>query len=135
MCRALLTHCNGVQIWHLFVHSWVWKLSALLFTSYIDLREDERNTFFNFDFFLFLYTGPNFMTLLTVSKELALMEAGNSAFTPSVFHGYGGIFGLCARHSTLKRLAKKCWHLVIVSTEFSGKQSHEMGPVLLTHST
>ena len=31
-------------------------------------------------------TGPNWMALLTISKESALTEAGNLAFTSSVFH-------------------------------------------------
>ena len=36
-------------------------------------------------------TVPKFMTLLTVSIELALAEAGNSAITSSVFHGFAGM--------------------------------------------
>ena len=53
------------------------------------------------------------MALLTVSKESALAEAGNSVYTASVFHGLAANFGFCAcllhvsRHSTLKRLAQK----------------------------
>ncbi len=31
--------------------------------------------------------GPNFMALLTVSKESALTEAGNSLLTSSLFNG------------------------------------------------
>ncbi len=31
--------------------------------------------------------GPNFMALLTVSKESALTETGKSALTSSIFHG------------------------------------------------
>ena len=64
---------------------------------------------------------PNFMALLTVSKELALMEAGNSVLTASIFHGLAGNFGFCAcvlsvtRHSTLA-LARK-WGIVIVIAE------------------
>ena len=53
------------------------------------------------------------MALLTVSKESALAEAGNSVYTASVFHGLAANFGFCAcllhvsRHSTLERLAQK----------------------------
>ena len=57
--------------------------------------------------------GLNYMALLTVSTESALMEAGNSVLTASVFHRYAANFGFCAcvlhvtRHSTLTRLAQK----------------------------
>ncbi len=57
--------------------------------------------------------GPDFMALLTVSKESALTEAGNSTLTSSVFHGLAGNFCLCAcelhvtRHSFLTQLAQK----------------------------
>ena len=54
------------------------------------------------------------MALLTVSKEVGLAEAGNSALTSSVFHGLAGNFGLVrvhvlhtTRHSTLALLAQK----------------------------
>ena len=53
-------------------------------------------------------SGPNFKALLTKSTESALMEAGNSVITASVFHGLAANFGFCAcllhvtRHSTLK---------------------------------
>ena len=36
--------------------------------------------------------GPNVMALLTVSTESALMEAGNSLLTASVFRGLVGKF-------------------------------------------
>ena len=55
----------------------------------------------------------NFMALLTVSKESALAEAGNSVLSSSVFSGLAGNFGLCAcilhvaKHSTLTLLAQK----------------------------
>ena len=58
-------------------------------------------------------TGPKFMALLTVSKESALTEAGNSVLMASVFHRLAANFGFCAcvlhvtRHSTLTRLAQK----------------------------
>ena len=59
-------------------------------------------------------TGPNFMALLTVITESALMEAGNYVLTASVFHGLAANFDFCAcvlhvtyRHSTLTRLAQK----------------------------
>ncbi len=56
---------------------------------------------------------PNFMALLTVSKESALTEAGNSTLLSSVFHRLAGNFCLCARvhhvsrHSSLTQLAQK----------------------------
>ena len=34
--------------------------------------------------------GPDFMALLTVNKELMLMEAGNSVLTSSMFHKLAG---------------------------------------------
>ena len=73
-------------------------------------------------------SGPNFMALLTVSTE---SEAGNSVLTASVFHGLAANFGFCAcvlnvtRHSALARISRM---IVIVSAEFGGKQSHEIGP-------
>ena len=42
-----------------------------------------------------LAPGPNVMALLTVSNELVLAEAGNSAHILNVFHGLTGNFGLC----------------------------------------
>ena len=86
-----------------------------------------------------IHTGPYFMALLTVSTEFALTEAGNYVLTASVFHGLAANFGFCAcvlhvtRHSTLmasteiRRLHVK-QGIVIVSAEFGGKQSHEIGP-------
>ena len=59
----------------------------------------------------FVHIGPlpNFMALLTISKEWTLAEAGNSAY----FMGQRGVFLFCAcvlhvpRHSTLTQLAQK----------------------------
>ena len=57
--------------------------------------------------------GPNFMALLTVSKETALTEAGKSVLTASVFYRLAANCGVCAcvfhvtRHSMLTRLAQK----------------------------
>ena len=57
--------------------------------------------------------------LLTISKESALVEVGNSALTSSVFDGLVGNFGLCAcvlhvtRHSTLTKLAQKLGACVV----------------------
>ncbi len=79
------------------------------------------------------------MALLTVSKESALLEAGNSALMSGVFHGLAGNFCLCACvlhavwHSLLTVSAEiwrlhSEWRMVIVSAELSGKQSHEIGP-------
>ena len=95
------------------------------------------------------------MALLTVRKESALTEAGNSVLMSSVCQGN---FGFCAcilhvtRHSRLTRLAQKFGatrhsvltdsaeiqrrnsalarklRMEIVSAEFGGKQSHEIGP-------
>ena len=61
-------------------------------------------------------TGPNFRALLTVNTESALVEAGNSVLTSSLFHWFAGIHWLVGnfvslrlhsscRHSTLTRLA------------------------------
>ena len=61
------------------------------------------------------------MALLTVSTESALMEAGSSVLTASVFHGLAANFGFCAsvlhvtRHSTQKVAAASMRGLVIVS--------------------
>ena len=55
-------------------------------------------------------SGPNFMALLTVSKESALTEAENVALTSSVFHLLVGNFRLCILHVTrhsLTQLAQK----------------------------
>ena len=64
--------------------------------------------------------------------------------TASVFHGLAANFGLCAcalhvamgviRMNSYRRnsaLARKR-RMVIVSAEFVGKQSHEIGPGILT---
>ena len=54
--------------------------------------------------------GPNFMALLTVSKEPALTETGNSVLTASVFHGLAANYACVlnvTRHYTLTRLAQK----------------------------
>ena len=70
--------------------------------------------------------GPSFMALLTVSTELALMEAGNSVLTASVFYRLACVLGV-TRHSLLTRLVQRNWALackrgiVIVSAEFGGK--------------
>ena len=83
------------------------------------------------------------MALLTVSTESALAEAGNSVLTARVFHGLAANFGFCAcilyvtRHSTLTRhsaLARKRG-MGVVSAEFDGKQSHEIGPWCCMTST
>ena len=66
------------------------------------------------------------MALLTVRTELAL--------TASVFHRLAANFCFCAcllhvtRHSTLACARG----IVILSAEFGGKQSHEIGPSKLT---
>ena len=41
--------------------------------------------------------GPNFMVLLSVSKEVALAEARNAVLLSSIFYGLqvAGNFGLC----------------------------------------
>ena len=39
---------------------------------------------------------PNFMDLLTISEVSALMEEGNSALAPNIFHGLAWKFDLCA---------------------------------------
>ena len=41
------------------------------------------------------HTGPNFTALLTVSRASALMEAGNSVLTASIFHGLALLGILC----------------------------------------
>ena len=78
-----------------------------------------------------------FMALLTVSTESALMVAGNYVLTASVVHRLAANFGFGAcelgvtRHSTLTGLAQKFFActskqgIMIVSTEFGGKQSQE----------
>ena len=77
------------------------------------------------------------MALLT----LVLAEAGNYVLTPSVFHGLAGNFCLCmcllhhTRHSRLTKLAQNLAlalkrRMMIISTEFGGKQSREIGPRL-----
>ena len=79
------------------------------------------------------------MALLTISKELALTEAGNSVLMSSVFHRLAGNFGFCVcvlhvtRHSTLSQLALvRKRRMVIVSAEFGGKQNHvKLGPGLV----
>ena len=81
------------------------------------------------------------MALLTISNESALAEAGNYMLMSSVFHRLAVNFSLCAyllhvsRHYVLTQLlrnlllARTCrWSIVIVSTEFCGKQSFEIGP-------
>ena len=80
------------------------------------------------------------MALLTVSTETALTKAGNSVLTASVFHGLAANLGFCmyvlhiTRHSTLTRLAlARKRKIVIVSAEFCGKQSHEVGPWSVVH--
>ena len=86
--------------------------------------------------------GPNFKALLTISKESALAEAGNSVLTSSIFLGLAGKFGLCAcvlhvtRYSTQIVLKFGKQRMVIVSAEFGGKQSHETGfglPKIISH--
>ena len=46
-------------------------------------------------------TGPNFMALLTSSTESALMEAGNSVLTASVFLGLVANLGFYKRNQNL----------------------------------
>ena len=79
------------------------------------------------------------MALLTVRKESALAEAGNSALTSTIFHGFAGNFLLVRTPSYLafftytasaKIWCLPCkWRMVIVSAEFDGKQSHDIGPL------
>ena len=79
---------------------------------------------------------PNVMVLLTVSKELALIKAGNATLTPSVFHRLGGKFRVCILASYKAFFANKAsaetlhikGTIVIVGAEFSGKQSHDIEP-------
>ena len=86
------------------------------------------------------------MALLTVTKELALAEAGKSAFMSSVFHRLAGNSCLCTcvlhltTHSMLAQVAQKfcacrAKRMVIISAEFGGKQSHEVGPCFPTERT
>ena len=55
-----------------------------------------------------ILAGPKFMDLVTVSKESALTEAGNSALTSSVVHGLAGIFASARAYSTI--LGILCLH-------------------------
>ena len=95
------------------------------------------------------------MALLTVSKESALTGAVNSTVTSSLVHGLAWNFDLCAcirhitSHSSLTQLAHQfgactvsasIWRLhskrrvVIVSAEFGGKQSRDIGPRCIVKS-
>ena len=72
-------------------------------------------------------------------QRIGACRAGNYAVTSSVFLGLAGNFGCAlpvARHSLPKQLLQKikiqcltCKRkMPIVSTDFSGKQRHEIGP-------
>ena len=81
---------------------------------------------------------PNFMALLTVSKESALAEAGNSALTWSAIPKLAATFDLCARAYSLllglftyiasAEILRLHIKLRMVIAKFGGKQSHEIGP-------
>ena len=84
-------------------------------------------------------SGPNFMAQHTISKELVLTEAGNSALMPKVFHRLTWNSCLCTcllyvtGHSFLTQLAQQLGtctkrRMVIVSAELGSKQCHEVGP-------
>ena len=66
-CNFIVTNCNANLGDNLV------KLQMKM--GRIILQADPRNP-----------TGSNFMALLTVSKESALTETGNSVLTASVFH-------------------------------------------------
>ena len=98
---------------------------------FISLSSHKCNSRRSKDTVLATTSEPYFMALLTVSNELALAEAGNSALTSSVFHGYAGNFGLCAcllhvRHSMLTQLAQfgkkvivnRAWNRALVESTF-----------------
>ena len=128
MLKTLIGISLQVQCLLLFngiVSSYMW-----LFEGLIKLKQGfpkaEEGLLFLCKLFLLVYRGglifkstglqlwPNFMALLTKSKETTLMEAGNSALTSSVFHGLAGNFGVCAcvlhitKHAMLTRLAQQC---------------------------
>ena len=71
----------------------------------------------------------------TVSKELLLNEAGNSALTSSVFHRLEGKFCMCALlgivclHSKHRNWCLPCKRrLAIANTEYDDRPSHEIEP-------
>ena len=64
--------------------------------------------------------------LLTVNKESALAEAGNSALTSSIIHGLAGtpLYFAFFAYTANEEIQKSKQRMVILSAEFGGKQSH-----------
>ena len=79
---------------------------------------------------------PNFMALLTVSKESTLTEQEIPRITSSIFHRFTRNFCLCTcvlhvtRHSLLTQLHRN--DACPVNTEIGSKQSHEVRPEIPT---
>ena len=76
-------------------------------------------------------------------RKQSHLQKGNSMLASSVFHGLAGILTCARAYSTLLGilcLNSKCRksmlahkrRMVIISAEFGGKQSHDIGPSAVT---
>ena len=70
---------------------------------------------------------PNFMALLTVSKESTLAKEGNSVLLSSVhvFHGLAGILACVLHVNRLSRASAEIQHFHIIGEWWSSVQNSE----------